>query len=142
MRRYCISPVIGSGALEDPYRAAVSDVAGTNSAAVIPNGVNGQPLYNFALCIVAAPVMTQIAQVSNLYLLPDLGLDSRMDAMEGGARTGMVQSVEAYDLDGNGLNFDADHGDADSYRTLINSLGQQLDAAFDADRFGVSEPGT
>ena len=140
MRRYCISPVMGAGTIGNPYRATVSNVAGVNAAAVIPTNPNGSPKYHFALCVVAAPSMTDVSQVSNLYLLPDVGLDTRMDGMEAQARADMEQSVEAYNLDSAGLHFDAAHDDADSFRSLLNSLGQQLDPAFDVDRFGVSEP--
>lgn len=139
MKRYAISPVTGSGTFLDPFRAGVQNVAGVNVVALIPTGSNGHPLYHFALCLVAAGNFTLVSQVSNLYLFPDVGLDTRMDAMQDDARTGLVQSVQAYDLDGAGKHLDATNADGDSFRALLTRLGRQIDATFDADFFGVSE---
>jgi len=143
MLRYMISPIIGTGVGEDVYRASVSDVANVNSAAIIPthtSGPNlGQPKHNFALCLVATANVNAIAAVTNAYVFPDYNLDGRMDGMESEARTGLVQSVEAYNLDGNGLNFDASHQDGDSYRSLIQSLASQLDPGVNINGLNCAE---
>lgn len=145
MIRFCISPIIGTGGGEDSFRAAVLDVANINTSAIIPTDNDpqspdyGKPKYNFALCIVAAANFAPVAQVSNLYLFPDYNLDGRMDGMEAEARTGMVQSVEAYDLDGEGLFFDASHDDGESYRQVLDRIGKQLEPAFNINNFGTGE---
>ena len=137
--RYAISPVIGSGTITDPFRASVADVPGVNMADVIPTDANGHPLYRFALCIVAASQWTQVLAVTNLYLFPDYVLDGLMSGMDATARTGLVQSVQAYDLTGNGKHLDASNADTDSYRTLIQKIGAQLDPNFNVNAFGVSD---
>lgn len=143
MYRYMISPIIGSGTTINPFRSAVSDVPNVASAAIIPthpSGPNiGLPRFNFALCLCATSLVSAIEQVSNSYIFPDYNLDGRMDGMEAGARAGMVQSLEAYDLDGAGLHFDATHSDSDSYRSLILSIGQQLEPAFSIHSLNVAE---
>ena len=137
--RYAISPIIGTGTIQDPYRAAVADVSGVNTAAVIPSDSAGKPLYRFAFCIVAASVWTSVLAVTNLYLFPDYVLDGLMSAMDPATRTAMVQSVQAYDLTGQGKYLDATNADSDSYRTLLTHIGQQFDPAFDLNHFGVSD---
>lgn len=143
MIRYMISPIIGSGTIDDSYRAAVSDVSNVNTASSIPtheSGPNiGQPKYGFCFCVVATASIPAIAAVSNAYVFPDYNLDGRIDGMESEARTGMVQSVEAYNVDGNGLHLVADHADGDSYRAVINAIGQQLQPGFDVNQFTVGE---
>ena len=143
MLRYVISPIIGSGTFQSPFRAAVSDVSNVNANSIIPThttGPNiGQPKYGFAFSIVATANVAAVAAVSNAFVFPDYNLDGQMSGMESEVRTGMVQSVEAYDLDGEGLHFDADHVDADSYRSLIDALGKQLEPAFSVNSFGVGE---
>jgi hypothetical protein len=41
MKRYCIPAVVGTGHFPDSYRAAVADVPGVNTSAVIPTAANG-----------------------------------------------------------------------------------------------------
>lgn len=144
MYRWMISPIIGNGTENNGYRAAVSDVQGIDSAAIIPtfdSGPNvGKPKFLFTLCLVATPDVARIASVTNAYVFPDYNLDGRMDGMESSARTGLQQSVEAYNLDGNALHLDADHNDGDSYRSLIAAIGLQFDAAFNINTITVREP--
>lgn len=143
MLRYMISPIIGAGTMSNSYRASVSDVSGINSSVIIPthsSGPNiGKPKFNFALCLVATPNVGIIAAVTNAFVFPDYPLDGRMDGMETNTRTAFVQSVEAYNLDGNGLHFDASHDDADSYRDVVNAIAQQLEPVFNVNNFTVTE---
>ena len=143
MLRYMICPVIGSGADEDAFRAAVADLSQTNAVAVIPthpSGPNiGQPKYSFALCAVSSNNWLAVLAVSNSYVFPVYNLDGRMDGMEAATRTAMVQSVEAYNLDGEGLHLVADHNDGDSYRSLMQSLLHQFEPAYNFDGFSVAE---
>lgn len=143
MKRYMICPIIGDGSSQSPYRAAVSDVAGVNTSSIIPthaSGPNlGHPKYGFAFCIVAAINWTPVRQITNSYLFPDYALDSRMDAMEGDTRTGLEQSVEAFDMDGEGLRLDAGHNATDSYRHVVDAIAKQIEPAFNIDIFSTPE---
>lgn len=143
MIRYMISPIAGNGTMQSPYRAAVSDVPNVNTAVSIPTHTSGpdigKPKYGFCFCQVATSSVTAIASVSNAFVFPDYNLDGRMDGMEADARTGMVQSVEAYNLDGNGLHLVADHLDSDSYRAVLNAIGSQMQPGFDVNQFTVGE---
>lgn len=139
MLRWMISPIIGTGVFPDAFRAAVSDLSSVNSSAIIPTLSNGHPKYNFALCLVATASVATIAAVTNAYVFPDYNLDGRMDGMEAGTRTALKQSVEAYDIDGNGLHFDATNADSDSYRDLLTRIGQQIEPAFNVNVLNCGE---
>lgn len=144
MRRYMICPIIGDGTpgppgVGNPFRALVSDVDGVNVAALIPTDENGQPIYDFAFCLVSALNWTPVQQLTNSYLFPDFALDSQMSGMESEARTGLEQSVEAYDLDGQGLHIDAGHNSTDSYRHLLDVIGKQFEPVFSINNFNVAE---
>lgn len=140
MKRYCISPVIGSGTIHDPFRAAVADVSHTNTNSVIPTNQSGQPVYNFALSIVGTANLAGVLAVTNGYVFPDYPLDGEMGGMEAQTRTDFEQSVEAFNLDGNGLHFDAGHQSAENYRAVLNRLGQQIEPAFNVNNFDAQEP--
>jgi hypothetical protein len=143
MLRYMISPVIGNGSVESSFRAAVSDVENVNTVSVIPTHVTGpnigQPKYGFAFCVVATPSVAVIAAVSNAYVFPDYNLDGQMQGMEAASRAAFQQSVEAYNLDGEGLHFDAANTDSESWRTVINRVVKQIEPAFDLQNVSVPE---
>lgn len=138
MKRYCVCPVIGSGTAADSYRAAVADVCPT-TAKIKSHPVTGLPVFGFAFCVFATDNLPSVLAVTNTYVLPDYPLDGQMSGMEAEARTGLVQSAGAYDLDGQGLHLDLAHEDADGYRDVINRIGKTWDAAFDANTFDVRE---
>lgn len=143
MIRYMISPIIGDGSEESPFRASVSDVPNVNTAAIIPTHTSGEnigkPKYGFAFCVVATSSVATIAAVTNAYVFPDYNLDGQMQGMESAARVAFKQSVEAYDLDGNGFNFDAANVDLESWRTVINRVVQQIEPAFNLNNMNVQE---
>lgn len=144
MLRWIISPIV----LADPQASdftlrsnhvKLQELTGVNSAAIIPTDAGGQPKYRFALCLAATPSVALIAAVSNAFVFPDYHLDGRMDGMQPDVRTGLVQSVQAYDLDGQGLHLDTSHSDGDSYRDLLTNIGRQFDLAFNPDVLTVPE---
>lgn len=150
-KRFMISPITGIGTEPNPFRASVSDVTPAPAVnQIIPSDTSGtpqsnphygKPKYNFALCNVGTNNLPAVLAVSNSYVFPDYPLDATLAGMEVETRAAMVQSVQAYDLDGNGLHFDCPNGDEDSYRSLILSLAQQLEPAFaNLNTFDVGEP--
>lgn len=139
MLRYGICPIIGSGTQQSPYRASVQDVEGVNSSAIIPTDQQGAPVYGFAPVVVSAANWSPVLAISNSYWFPVHGFDSQMSSMESDARTGMEQSVEAFDMDGNGLHLDASHDGTDSYRHVLEAIFQQVEPAMSLDTFSVAE---
>lgn len=142
MQRYIICPIL-SDELTHSFRAAVADLSGTNYTAVIPTQTSGpdvgKPKFNFALCVVSSNNWPAVLALTNSYAFPVYNLDGRMDAMEPETRLALKQSVEAYNLDGQGLHLDATNADADSYRTLMQSILHQFEPAYSLNSFNCSE---
>lgn len=143
MLRYMFCPIIGSGTQPDEYRVSVSDLATINVSQSIPIHTSGpdisKPFWRFAMCMVATPSIPPIAGVSNAFVFPEYPLDAQLAGMDTDARAGMVQSLEAYDLDGNGTHLTVPNDDADSFRDLLESVCQQLDPGFGVNGFSVRE---
>jgi hypothetical protein len=89
------------------------------------------------LCLIVTSDLSQVAAVSNLYLFPDFPLDSQMGSMESGARSGMDSDVAAYDLDGNGLHLSLSYDDTDSFRDVLNQIGQQFQSIFNVNQLVI-----
>lgn len=140
-KRYGICPVIGSGTEQEPYRCAFSDVSQTNVTSLIPSKVDGAPKYNFAFAIVGTQSLPAVLAVTNSFVFPDFPLDAELGSMESAVRTAMVQSVEAYNLDGQGYDFDLQQfGNTDSYRQLIDYCMKRIEPFASVNNFDVSEP--
>lgn len=142
MKRYCICPIIGDGTFDNSYRAAAADLASVTVNSIIPTDPNGVPVHDFAFCIIGCIGLQALNPLTNTFVFPDYPLDGTMDGMEAEVASGMKQSVEAYNLDGNGFHLDADYSPSDSYRELVNRILQQIEPAADVNRFDVSEPQT
>ncbi len=122
MARYCITPIIGDGSMDNEYRAAIAAVADT-ARALIPSETTGEPRYNFCPCRFEAANMTPVSQVSNTYILPDYPLDGLLENMDSATRTAMVQSVQAFDLDGQGLHISLSaFGDSSRFRDVVEHI--------------------
>lgn len=138
--RYAISPIIGDGSgVSNPFRSAIGAEVGEDGAYIDKikgDPQPGAPIWDFAFTkILVQGSLAQVLQVSNAYVFPEFPLDSQMAAMESTVRNGLIQSVQAYNLDGDGTHIDATHDDADSYRDLIDKIGKQWSPEFDVDFF-------
>lgn len=140
MKRFGICPVIGAGTLQNSYRPSAADVPNTNSKGQIPTDSHGVPIYHFALVRAANSVFSDVLAVSNSYWFPDFPLDSKMSSMDPDARTAMNQSVQAFDMDGAGTHIDMTfYGDDDSFRDVMNHVGQFFVSSFSIDSFDVAD---
>ena len=142
MKRYVISPVVGNGvSLATAFRSAASDTPSAGFVDLLKSDPQtGFPVWNFAFSrIGVSGSLTHVLSVSNAFVFPDFPLDAQMSQMESGVRTGLVQSIQAYNVDGNGAHVDATHNDTDSFRMLIEKIGKQWSPAFNADQFDCPE---
>lgn len=140
-KRYGICPVIGDGTEENSFRCAFSDVNQTNVSSLIPSKTDGTPKYLFAFSIMGTQNLPAVLAVTNSYVFPDYPLDAELGSMESAVRTAMVQSVEAYNLDGQGYDFDLQQfSDTDSYRDLIDYCMKRIEPVASVNNFDTSEP--
>lgn len=142
MKRYVISPVVGNGiSVATAFRSAASDANGAAAVDLIKaNPETGIPIWNFAFSRVGVSgSFVSVSSISNSYVFPDFPLDAQMLQMEAETRSAMVQSVQSYDLDGNGTHVDATHTDSDSFRMVIEKIARQWSPSFNADQFDCPE---
>jgi hypothetical protein len=142
MKRYVISPVIGNGSsLVTAFRSAASDTPSAGFVDLLKaNPETGVPVWNFAFSrIGVAGSLTPVLMVTNSYVFPDFPLDAKMSQMDSATRIGMVQTVQAYNLDGQGTHIDATHTDDYSFRAVIEKIARQWSSTFDADQFDCPE---
>lgn len=147
MKRYFLSPIVGSGTVEDSFRPALDVAAGQTNESVIPVHLSG-PLIGtpiFACCfgMVASGNMPSVAATPNVFLFPDFALDARMDAMGADVRAAMNQSAGAYVILADPLTrLDMGfYGDAWTYREVLTGIVRQFDPLVTVDEIDVPEPG-
>lgn len=131
MRRYYISPIIGTGTEEDPYRPKLAD-GGKPWVAIIPSKSDGTPSFPWALCLVNALDHTGILGDSNNDGLPDITLDSQLSVLPANQRNQLINRLNQRGIDMTGINATS------TFRQLLERVGKQLDVAFRVDRFDVS----
>jgi len=125
LKRYYISPVIGTGAKTNPIRAKLADVA-PNFACVIAAAP-------FALCIVSGTRHDAISEDPENEILPDISLDAELAVLPAGTRADLIDRLQAWGIDTRGLT------NGVAYRTMINRIGQHIEPAFSANGLDVSE---
>lgn len=140
MIRYAITPITGDGSENDPYRSTASGLPNVNLASVIPvDPETGIPIYGFCLLVLGIR-SEQDFTPTNSYLFPDLPLDVEMSSVPEAVRTAFTQSVNAFNLDGNGATVGVSFALSDSWRDVVNSVGQVFEPAFTVSGFSVLEP--
>lgn len=131
MKRYFLSPIIGTGTFGDDYRPKISD-HGVSHVSVIPTGPDGQPTSDWALCLVEAVNFAPLLTDPALRALPDFPLDVRLSAMSTTARTAAESAVTHFGVAVETLNFNS------GYRELVRSIGRTLEPLFDENNFDVA----
>lgn len=133
MKRYYACDLIGDGSMDDPYRPAIADYGANYVAAYPPQDVStGAYQGSHVLVLVNAVNHTKLMADAGADVLPDFPLDGKLSAM----RTTTLKEMNTM-LEGRG--FSVTWGNADGYRDVIRSVGQQLDPNFHEDNFDVAE---
>jgi hypothetical protein len=137
-KRFYISPVIGTGAWDDPFRAAVADEvqkqANGGVVAVIPtNPTTGRPLFTFALCIVAVSNHAALDAVVNADRFPDITLDSKISVLTTAQRNALLNFASRRGISTTGLTINS------TFRDVVERIGKHLNIHFNALNFDVAE---
>jgi len=132
MKRYYLSPIVGTGQKDDPYRALVANYR-VNHSAIIPIGFDGRPTSTWALCIVETNNHVPLLTDASLSVLPDFPADARLSAMGIEARAQAENALQKF-----GISTGLLDPSSKSLRETIRSIGKLLDPAFHEDSFDVS----
>jgi hypothetical protein len=135
-RRYYISPIIGTGAWGDPYRAALADSLTESGAAIsvlIPTDAAGTPKFNFALCIVGAANHAVLQAVAAIDSMPDITLDSQLSVLTTAQKNALLNFATKRGISTAGLT------NASTFRQVLERIGKFLDIDFNALNFSCSD---
>lgn len=131
-KRYYISPIIGDGSENNPYRPKVAD-HGVAWSGAIPSGPDGKPTSSWALVIVAAKNHAAIIADKDIDDLPEFPLDGKVSAIQTQTKNAMKSKMEK-----RGISTAFVDG-TDGYREVIRGIGRQLEPTFDENNFDVAE---
>lgn len=132
MKRYVISPIVGDGSMDNPYRAKVQDMV-TNCTAEIPTGDDGRPTSDWCLALVAAPNLGAIIADPEIDLLPDFSKDAKISSMHGPTKTAMLNALQRRGFP------KAQFDGVDGFREVLRTVGRRLNPNFHEDSFDVSD---
>ena len=130
MKRYYLSPVVGTGTKTDPYRAALQKY-GMGFVAIIPSNVDGTPLFPWTFCMVNGESHTALLDDLTLGPFPDYSLDGRVNTMAASARAELEASLTKF-----ALPTSLTQGNR-AYREVIRLVGQRLEPDFSENNFDV-----
>lgn len=131
MKRYYLSPIVGTGQKDDPYRALVANYR-VNHSAIIPTGFDGRPTSTWALCIVETNNHVPLLTDASLSVLPDFPKDARMSAMGMGAKNQAAAALAKFNV-----TVDLDPS-SKAYREVLRDVGRRLEPSFHEDEFDVT----
>lgn len=118
---------------QSEYWPAV-DAVTPNWSAIMPTGPDGRPLFTWALVIVASKDHAELRNKPSIDPLPDFPLDGKVNAINA-ATKGLMKAA----LVRRGLNADAIVDGKDGYREVVRGIGRALDAAFDENKFDITD---
>ena len=134
MKRYYLSPVVGTGSIDDPFRAAVADYGQQSVAAIIPTGLDGRPVFPWALTIVGRLNHGPLLSDAALGPLPDFPKDVRLSAMSAVAKTQLENGLSLFRLPTTLI------GEASrAWRDVLRDIGRQLEPAFHEDALDCAD---
>lgn len=134
-KRWYISPVIGDGTWENPYRPAIREALTENGAGgvwEIASNPDGTPKFPFALCRVGAINHGPLAGVANVDQFPDITLDSTLSVLTANQRNALLNFLSKRGISTTGLTTSA------TFREVLDRVGKYLNASFNADAFDVN----
>lgn len=134
VRRY-ISPVVGDGTDELPYRLKLADFPMRGHVATIPSNPDGTPKFGWGLAVVAATAAEHdaIAADAQIRQFPDIPLDAPVSTLSGQQRTRIRNFLEERGLDTAWIT------NATLFRQIVRFVGKHLSANYEEDLEAVTE---
>ena len=131
-KRYYICDILGDGSSDNPYRPAVADMGVNHVAAFPPNNASGGYDRMTCLVLVNAANLARLNADPRTRPMPEFPLDGKLNAIQ----TPAVSAMESMLAE---RGFTKTWANSDGYRSVIRSVGKQLDDNFHEDNFDVSE---
>lgn len=146
MKRYFTSKIVGTGTDQDPYRSAIQSQIDTerianpsfdaSSVAIIPTHPEGHPQaghpkFDRCIVVVSGTDMRPFQNKPDIDELPSVELDVKVSAIHTATKNQMIARLNARGFD------TAFIGNADGYREVIRTIGQQLEPGFNENSFDV-----
>jgi hypothetical protein len=147
-----LSPVVGTGGIDDPYRPSIKAAVDAVNAArpgfpsspalaaltswMPVDPANGRPLRTWCICIVAAKDLRPFQAVAGTHPIPVLPLDVKVTAAGLGKLQALLNKLDALGIDKSfAVNPDGSIK-ADAWREVIRGIGKAAgDTSFDENNF-------
>lgn len=141
MKRYYVCNIIGSGSSTfDAHRPAIADIVDPATFLKAFNytdvfAINADGSLKFPWCLVIASGANQTLATGDpdIDQMPDYSLDVKISAMDVPTKAAILAKLAARGIDTTSLS------NSDSYRALIQLLGQIHVPTFSADSFDVAD---
>lgn len=132
MKRYYLSPIIGTGSEFDAYRPKVDTYGVAWAGGMKRNPTTGVPVFAWMLVIVEAKNHTPLLLDPDIYGLPDFPLDGKVSAIQTNTKNAMIAALQARGID------TALVGSADGYRDVLEGIGKTQEPTFDINNLDVA----
>ena len=132
-KRYYLSPVIGNGLIDNPYRPLLDDLvkgeSGAASSYEIANSDNGTSRPLWALCVIDAQDHVRLRAGQGVDSLPDITLDATLNTLNSGQRTALLARLQALNVDTSGITASS------TFVDMLDRIGKHLNGNFNPLRF-------
>jgi len=121
MKRWFISPVIGSGiSTSDAFRAKIFDL-GVNVHAKIPHNPDGTPRFNWALCLCSAADFSVADADTTIEPFPGVTVDDLLSSIPAASRNRIQNFLIGKGVDLTGITLQSTVGDV--IQRVMNRIG-------------------
>ena len=131
MKRYYLSPIVGTGTEEDPYRPKIADYGVSWSCVISSDELTGQPKRPWCVAVVEAADHATLLADTTLDAIPNISLDTLVSSLSKTIRDKLKTRLDALGVDTRGLSID------DPIRLWVRAIGRHIEPAFHESRFGV-----
>lgn len=131
MRRYYLSPIIGTGTEADPYRPKIADYGVSWSCVISSDELTGQPKHPWCVAVVDAADHATLLADTTLVAIPNISLDARVSSLSKTIRDKLKTKLDVLGVDTRGLSIN------DPIRLWVRAIGRHIEPDFHEIRFGI-----
>lgn len=132
MKRFYLSPVIGTGVKGDPFRAKIADT-GHSYAALIPSKSDGTPASSWCLVVAGGIDHTDLDADTAIDKFPDITKDATLGTITAQERNRVLTFLQNRGVDTTGIT------PTSTFREVLDRVGQILETRFSTNNFDVAD---